>query len=229
MKQKGFDKPIKYIFIGDANTTKTSLAHRAGLKVFETDGLTEEQALDFKFYPQNTDVIIVGGKWTKHQTEIVAMLSKELKEKYQLIQVRFSASSYDTLKFFIQSAGTDGYMVFISTPDRILQVHLDPEDGYRSRADVVPDEEVDGLKFWLDMEGGKKKVFQTECEQILIGFEEQNQNYELRGVIIRAKLHGKTVFEVGTDNSDDYYPRYYLTFQGKELEDILKEAGIDEA
>ena len=34
---------------------------------------------------------------------------------------------------------------------------------------------------------------------------------------------GKVVFEVGTDNSDDYYPSYFMNTEDKSLEDILKE------
>jgi len=237
MKEKGFDRPVKYIFIGQPNTTKTSLARRAGLKVFETDGLTEEEILDIKFYPRDTDVIIVGGKWIKHQLEIITMLSKELKENYQLIQVRFTAPAYDTLKFIVERKSKDearydegGYTVSIATPDRVLEVFLNNDDGYRSHADVIPDEEVDGFKFWLKMEGGKQKVFEVEYDQILFGFSESTQEdySQERGIIVRAKLLGKVVFEVGTDNTDDYYPSYYLKWGEKGLEGALKESNIDE-
>lgn len=236
MKEKGFDRPVKYIFIGQPNTTKTTLAFRAAMKVFETDGLAEEEILDIKFYPRDTDVIIVGGKWIKHQLEIITMLSEELREDYQLIQVRFTSPVYDTLKFFIERTSPEetpsdegGYAVYISTTDRILQVVLNNDDGYRSHADVIPDEEVDGFKFWLKMEGGKQKVFEVEYDQILFGFSESTQaDYsQERGIIVRAKLLGRVVFEIGTDNTDDYYPNYYLKWGEKGLDETLKESKID--
>lgn len=232
MKEKGFDKPVKYIFIGQPNTTKTTLAHKANLKVFETDGLLEEELFDISKYDLSVDVIIIGGKWIKHQLQIMTMLSTELKD-YQLIQVRFTAPATNTLKFFIRKADADeyneggGYMVFIATDDQVMQIHLNNDDGYRSHADPMPDEEIDGFKFWLNMEGGREKVFEIPYEEIVYGVKESGRYAEARDVLIRAKLHGKIIFEVGTDNSDDYYPSYYLTCEGKDLEEILKEVGLD--
>lgn len=223
MKEKGFDKPIKYIFIGQPNTSKTTLAKKAKLKVFETDSLTEEQVLDIKSYPQNTDVIIVGGKWIKHQLQILSILSKEFKN-FQLIQVRFMTSISNTLKFFIENSDyEDSYMMYIATTDKILEVFLNDDDGYRSHADVVPEEEVDGFKFWLKMEGGKQKVFEIEYDEASYDFKEGDSD-----IIIRAKFLGKIIFEVGTDNADDYYPNYYVKYEEKGLDELLKESRIDE-
>jgi len=228
MKEKGFDKPVKYIFIGDPNTTKTTLARKAGLKVFETDGLTEEEVLNPQCYPRDTDVIVVGGKWIKHQVEVINLLSRLFKNDFQLIQVRFHLQLFNTIKFFIEklekeSYSEGGYMVYIATDDRVLQIELDNDDGYRSHADPVPEEEVDGFKFWLRMEGGQEKVFSVEYDEILYEFKDG----ESRDVLIRAKFQGKIVFEIGTDNTDDYYPNYFMDCVDKSLEDILKEVGLE--
>jgi len=226
MKAKGFDKPVKYIFIGQPNTTKTSLAHKVGYKVFETDGLTEEELLDFSKYPLDADVYIIGGKWIEHQTEISTMLSREFKAKYQFITLFFKIQEFETLKFFVEkivpeSYSEGGFMVYISTGDRVLQVNLDDDDGYRSHADVVPDEEVDGFKFWLRMESGKMRVFSVDYDEVLYGFEETTDDREDCYIIVRAKLHGKVVFEIGTNNTDDYYPSYFLMYQEKPLEELV--------
>lgn len=237
MKEKGFDKPVKYIFIGEANTTKTTLAKKAGLKVFETDGLTEEEVLDIKFYREDTDVIIIGGKWIKYQLQIVQLLVKAFRQDFQLIQVRFTAPVYDTLKFFverknkdIENYGEGGYNVYIATADRIMQIFLDNDDGYRSHSYPVPEEEIDGFKFWLKMEGGKQKVFEVEYDEILFGFRNTTEGEftDSLSVDIRAKFHGKTVFEIGTNNADDYYPSYYMQWGEKGLEEALKESELDE-
>jgi len=233
MKEKGFEKPIKYVFIGQPNTTKTTLAHKANLKVFETDGLLEEELFDISKYDLSVDVIIIGGKWIKHQLQIMTMLSRELKD-YQLVQVRFTAPATNTLKFFIRKADADeynedgGYMVFIATDDQVMQIHLDNDDGYRSHADLIPDEEIDGFKFWLNMEGGREKVFEIPYDEIQYGVKEHGDHYDEKEVHIRAKLHGKVIFEVGTDNSDDYYPSYFMEAEGKSIEDILKEVGLSD-
>jgi len=230
MKEKGFDKPVKYIFIGQPNTTKTTLAHKAGLKVFETDGLAEEELRDLSKYPRDADVIIVGGKWISHQLEIVHMLTKEYKDDFQIIQVRFTAPAYQRLKFWIERIDPDkasynegGYMVYIATDDRVLQVELDNDDGYRSHADAVPEEEIDGFKFWLRMEGGKEKVFELQYDEIYYELQEDNTQF-----LIKAKLFGKIVFTIGTDNTDDYYPSYFMNTEDKCLEDVLKEVGLSD-
>ena len=85
MKQKGFEKPVKYLFIGEPNLTKTTLAGRTGLTVFETDSLSDPN--DISHYDLSKDIIIFGGKHgivNYPYGEIVKRLAK-----YQVIILHF--------------------------------------------------------------------------------------------------------------------------------------------
>jgi len=226
MKEKGFDKPVKYIFIGEPNTTKTWLAERTGLRYFETDGLTENQLLDISSYPRDADIIIIGGKWINYAQRICYMLHEAYKEDYHLIEVKFKDATLNTLKFVIERHGSEvsdsiDYDVYIATENNICVVALDGQDGYRSSAEVVPESEVDPLQFWLKIEGGKEKVLETEYDRI-----EFNRVTGSTEYLVRAFLNGKVVFEIGTWNIDDYYPSYFLTYKGKGIEALVEELGL---
>jgi len=90
MKAKGFDKPIKYIVVGGANLTKTSLVKKTGLSYFESDSLNEENILDVTKWDLSKDVIVIGGKWIReYYTFIYKDIILPLREQYTLIEIQF--------------------------------------------------------------------------------------------------------------------------------------------
>ena len=85
---KGFNKPVKYIFTGEANLTKTTVAKLIGLRYFETDSLKSEEVLDFSKYDSKVDIFIIGGKWFILREHIIEMLKRNLKDSI-LIRIDF--------------------------------------------------------------------------------------------------------------------------------------------
>ncbi|RLG18199.1 hypothetical protein DRN75_02350 [Nanoarchaeota archaeon] len=77
LKKKGFPKPVKYIVVGKPNVGKSTLFRRTGLKVFETDSLSEQDVLNPSNYPVVADIIIVGGKWYHLRDSILSLLKKK--------------------------------------------------------------------------------------------------------------------------------------------------------
>jgi len=86
MKKKGFTRPIKYIFVGKPNLTKTTLAKKLGLSYFESDGI--KHPLSLESYDLTKEIIILGGKYSKIASPVVDLLMTRLAD-YQVIILEF--------------------------------------------------------------------------------------------------------------------------------------------
>lgn len=113
-------------------------------------------------------------------------------------------------------------LVIIATPDKVKVYEMDRDDGYRSHCNEYVD--YDNVTLWAKCEAdlqNRRTVVYDRIEYDFHGTEKKgNQNYsysEEVEVFIKAWRDGKVVFEIGTNNTDDYYPRFFMNVEGEEI------------
>lgn len=92
--KRGFDKKLLYIFIGDGNLTKTTIAKKLFKdNFFETDSLEKHEIFNISKFNLNVDCIIIGGKYYNEKSErdkILKIIKGKIKNKH-LIKMEFSS------------------------------------------------------------------------------------------------------------------------------------------
>jgi len=86
MRKKGFTRPVKYIFVGEPNLTKTTLAKKLGLSYFESDGI--KHPLSLSEWDFTKEILIMGGKYSIIASQVLDLLMTHLAD-YQVIIIEF--------------------------------------------------------------------------------------------------------------------------------------------
>ena len=97
-----FKKPVKYIFIGNPHSTKSTLTKKLfeNDEIFETDGLKKEEIYNIDKFNLNSKVVVIGGRYYKRFYQKLYILYKLRKSlyKYSLIYVFFHRNENEIKK-----------------------------------------------------------------------------------------------------------------------------------
>jgi hypothetical protein len=102
----------------------------------------------------------------------------------------------------------DATIVSFGLDKMVIFVHEDPSDGYRSHVgDVI----VTGL---VDTPKVHNRILPVD-QYVICEFSDSSDEDILR---IRSVKTGLLIFEIGTDNADDYYPSFIWNYHPQNLD-----------
>jgi len=127
-----------------------------------------------------------------------------------------------TLSIWVQKNATkagDLVFIYLEEDEEFYTFLMNNEDGYRSYCDEY-EGNISKLEWVLGILD--EKSIKIQYDEIKFNFDEKRKGQyseEDCHFDIRAKKDDKIVFEIGTDNSDDYYPNYFMIINEKEWKD----------